>query len=106
MKRVPLYSSSRSQRPGRAIATIPSVGPEASKRSGQNSVGEISTPARGWWRKLQTGDHAVLKFATIGVLALLLFFAYAAFKPVPVEITQEQIRAAVLHTLETETLPS
>jgi S1-C subfamily serine protease len=39
------------------------------------------------------------------LLSILLVFTYSALKP-PREITQEDIRAAVLHTLETNTLPS
>jgi S1-C subfamily serine protease len=38
--------------------------------------------------------------------ALFLVWGYSAFKPPPAQITQEDIRAAVLHTLQTETLPS
>jgi S1-C subfamily serine protease len=39
------------------------------------------------------------------LITILLVFTYAAMTP-PREITQEDIRAAVLHTLETNTLPS
>jgi S1-C subfamily serine protease len=39
-------------------------------------------------------------------LALLLVFAYAAITPSTRQITQDDIRAAVLYTLENDTLPS
>jgi S1-C subfamily serine protease len=55
---------------------------------------------------LHWGHRALLQTAGVGLLALSLFFAYAAFESKPVHITQEDIRAAVLHTLQTETLPS
>jgi S1-C subfamily serine protease len=44
--------------------------------------------------------------AAAGLFVLLLVFGYAAIKPAVTQITQQDIRAAVLHTLETTTLPS
>jgi S1-C subfamily serine protease len=44
--------------------------------------------------------------AAAGLFVLLLVFGYAAIKPSVTQITQQDIRAAVLHTLETTTLPS
>jgi S1-C subfamily serine protease len=41
-----------------------------------------------------------------GLFALGLFVVYSAWKPVPQVFTQADIDAAVLHTLETKTLPS
>ena len=41
-----------------------------------------------------------------GLLALLVVFTHAALMPSARQITQEDIHAAVLHTLETGTLPS
>lgn len=41
-----------------------------------------------------------------GLCVLLVVFARVAMTPAPREITQEDIRAAVRHTLETQTLPS
>jgi S1-C subfamily serine protease len=48
----------------------------------------------------------LLWVAAAGLCALLLVFIHASLTPSPKEITQEDIRAAVLHTLETNTLPS
>jgi len=42
----------------------------------------------------------------VGSLALLVVFTHALITPSSREITQEDISAAVLHTLETHTLPS
>jgi S1-C subfamily serine protease len=47
-----------------------------------------------------------LLVAAGGLLALLLVFLHAAMKPPPREISQRDIDAAVLHTLETKPLPS
>jgi S1-C subfamily serine protease len=41
-----------------------------------------------------------------GLLALLLVYFHAAMKPLPQKITQHDIDAAVLHTLETKPIPS
>jgi S1-C subfamily serine protease len=48
----------------------------------------------------------LLWVAAAGLCALPLVFIHASLTPSPKEITQEDIRAAVLHTLETNTLPS
>jgi S1-C subfamily serine protease len=41
-----------------------------------------------------------------GMTAILLFLIHGAMRPAPREIVQDDIDAAVLHTLETKTLPS
>lgn len=48
----------------------------------------------------------LLLLAAGGLFALLLVFLHAAMKPPPREISQRDIDAAVLHTLETKPLPS
>jgi S1-C subfamily serine protease len=58
------------------------------------------------WRNFSARHERFLWVATCGLLALLLVFAYTAITPSTRQITQEDIRAAVLHTLETNTLPS
>jgi S1-C subfamily serine protease len=53
------------------------------------------------------GRHQRFLWAAAGGLfALLLVFAHATMTPATRQITQEDIRAAVLHTLETHALPS
>lgn len=107
-KKVPLYSSSRFPNTGRPVATSLPEQPTSSNQSNRNSLAQMPTggAARAQWRSLYAGHRALLRTGAAGMLALLLVFAYAAFKPEPVQITQEDIRAAVLHTLQTETLPS
>jgi S1-C subfamily serine protease len=107
MKRVTLYSSSRSSIPGREIsskspAQIQSLDPprETSSSGVRNSV-----PRSRWRSFYARHKQRILWIAGAGFIAILLTFMYVAMTP-PREITQEDIRAAVLHTLETTTLPS
>lgn len=59
------------------------------------------------WRNFYQRRERLLWVAAGGLFALLLVFTYTAIKTTPPrQITQEDIRAAVLHTLETNTLPS
>jgi serine protease DegQ len=107
MKRVTLYSSSRSSTTGRPSASdrpdqvrpidqareSPSV--EASNRSHGNPL-----------REFYTRHQRLLWAAAGGLFALLLVLAHAAMTPKARQITQDDVRAAVLHTLETDALPS
>jgi S1-C subfamily serine protease len=107
MKKIPLYSSNRAPNSGRAVTKDVADQSGISHQSDQNSPGEISTSAaRFRWRKRYAGRRAVPTAGVLGFFALLLIFTYAAWKPTSTQITQEDIRAAVLHTLQTETLPS
>ena len=58
------------------------------------------------WRNFCARYERLLWVAAAGLFAVLLAFMYAAITPSPRQITQEDIRAAVLHTLETNSLPS
>jgi S1-C subfamily serine protease len=58
------------------------------------------------WRNFLARHERLLWVAAAGLFALLLVLTYAAITPSTGQITQEDIRAAVLHTLETNTLPS
>ena len=107
MRKVPLYSSS-SRAPGAAHSASPAASPTAS------AVPSVIEPSR-------TEDKPVVKrtrrwvprllsrplpwVAATAVLAVLLAQA-TWFAPVARKLTQEDIDAAVLHTLETKTLPS
>jgi len=106
MKKIPLYSSSRLANAGRLPATTVLDQREGSSQSDQNSPGEILLPkVRSRRGNLRPSGHTVLRGGVVGLAALFLVWAYVAFKP-PAQITQEHIRAAVLHTLQTETLPA
>ncbi|HTN70443.1 MAG TPA: peptidase S1, partial [Methylomirabilota bacterium] len=107
MNRVTLYSSSRSSLNERPT---PADHPDQLK---SNDPGQESPPTqvgsqlpRFGWRKFYPRHQRLLWMAAGGLFALLLVLTYAAITPSPRQITQEDIRAAVLHTLETNTLPS
>jgi S1-C subfamily serine protease len=58
------------------------------------------------WRNAYARHKRLLWVAAGGLFALLLVITYVAITPSTPKITQEDIRAAVLYTLETNTLPS
>ena len=58
------------------------------------------------WQNFYTRHERLLWVAAAGLFALVLLFTYAVITPSTRQITQEDIRAAVLHTLEINTLPS
>lgn len=107
MKRVTLYSSSRTSMTGRAT---PTSHPQQLKSPDQaresTSTQAASQPSRFPWRNFYTRHERLLWVAAGGLFALLLVFSYAAITPSTRQITQDDIRAAVLYTLENNTLPS
>jgi serine protease DegQ len=107
MKKVTLYSSSRSSTTGRPTPTIQpdqfkSPDPPRESPSTQVAGQKVSFS----WRSFCARHKRLLWAAAGGLFGLLLVFEHAAITPSTREITQEDIRAAVLHTLETNTLPS
>jgi S1-C subfamily serine protease len=97
MRRVPLYSSSRSTMAGRPTPSDLTNQVEGPDRPCESSFA---------WRNFRARHERLLWVAAGGLLALLLALTYASITPSTRPITQEDIRAAVLHTLETNTLPS
>src|SRR5215510_5303215 len=101
MKRVTLYSSSRS-------AT--SRQREQLTTSGQTVVGssvQLARPKyRSSWRNLSAHRRRLVWLAGVGLLAVIGAFIYRQITPPTRQITQEDINAAVLHTLENNVLPS
>src|SRR5437879_10597249 len=105
MKRLTLYSSSRSSMTGRVTPTNhPDQSPD--QAHGSPSAQVASRQPRFSWRNFYTRHERLLWVAAAGLFALVLLFTYAAITPSTRQITQEDIRAAVLHTLEINTLPS
>ena len=106
MKRVTLYSSSRKSITGQAPPTKQLEQPQGPDQSRQTAAQPAKPLPRNRWRDFYVrNERRFLWGAAAGLIAILLMFSYSALKP-PREITQEDIRAAVLHTLETNTLPS
>jgi S1-C subfamily serine protease len=101
MKKETLYSSSRASlnrihHPDEIKALNPAR---------KDSSAEAALP-RFAWRNLYQGHSRFVWLAAGGLLALLVVFRYNAIAPATRPITQEDINAAVLHTLEKNTLPS
>jgi S1-C subfamily serine protease len=92
MKRVTLYSRSARSQPAPAAATLPPVPAERGRRSR-------------WLTGMGRRERAAWVLAAV-LLALLIAYAPAALKPAAPGLTQEEIDAAVLHTLTTKPLPS
>ena len=105
MKRVTLYSSSRRSRsPVRANGARP---PDLAGRN-DTALESPSTQTPPILIRLGTliqRHTPAIWVVAGGLLALLLVWGYASMAPTPRRITQKDIERAVLHTLETETLP-
>ena len=107
MKKVTLYSSSRSSTTGRPNPIIQPdrfKSPDLPRESPATQV--AGQQVRSSRRNFFARHKRLLWAAAGGLFGLLLVFVYAAIIPSPRQITQEDIRAAVLHTLETNALPS
>ncbi|MDB5764401.1 MAG: peptidase and chymotrypsin/Hap, partial [Herminiimonas sp.] len=106
MKKVTLYSkSSRS----RAFASV-----SARQSEDASVLQDQGTPVQSHRRLLHmtrlraflARHERLMLVASAGLLSLLLFIAYSAGKPPIRQITQKDIDAAVMHTLENNVLPS
>jgi len=95
MKKVTLYSSSGQARKPAGLG-VPVAPAEPAPRE----------PLRARLRRFARGHQRSLAVATVALVALALGLAYHAMPPAPAPLTQEDIDAAVLHTLETVPLPS
>lgn len=107
MKREPLYSSSRSSKTDRGNAVSQRDQGKALDQSGESpSIRSAAQRLRSRWRFFHPRYERLAWAGLGGLLALQLVLVYAALAPSMREITQEDIRAAVLHSLETNALPS
>jgi len=96
MRRVPLYSSSGHGSAGRSGAAR---SPAESERAAAADAQTPEAPLRGWRRFHARNERPLLVFFG-GGLALMAVFLYSAVRPVPPPLTQRDIDAAVLFTLE------
>jgi S1-C subfamily serine protease len=107
MRRVPLYSSSdRSRLPGSTARASASVAPpDAPRRAGP--AAEAEAPA-GWRRRLAgiVARHRRVLIGSAGLVAVALVVLQMLTTRWPAPLTQEDIDAAVLHSLQTAALPS
>ena len=108
MGRVTFYSSSKGSRLGDRRAQFKPPGPipaPAAKEEGAAGT-EAHPRQRGRFMKAVRRVEKPLLVAAGVLLALGLVVAHSSLQPVARSFTQADIDAAVLHTLETKTLPS
>ena len=104
MKRVTLYSSSRLRISGRSA---PTANPHPNTSPDDSSAARIPRQKpRARWRNICARYERPLWLAAAVLLSLMVVFTHRLIAPAPRPITQEDISAAVLHTLETNVLPS
>jgi len=97
MRRVPLYSSSGHGAGRSGAARAPA---ESGREGGAAAeAGAPETPPRGW-RRFYTRNERPFLMLSGGGLALIAVFLYSAIRPLPPPLTQRDIDAAVLFTLE------
>jgi S1-C subfamily serine protease len=102
MKRVTLYSRSAGPRP--QIKREPEP-PRAEAAPGEVAAAASAKPPRDS-RRIRDRFHGPLLMTSGAAIALLIVYALGASMPPPRVITQKDIDAAVLKTLETKPLPS
>ena len=101
MRKIPLYSSS--SKPPRAAASQSSASVPQRETAREHPSGRV---ARASWQRFCERHERLLTIAASALLALLIVSGYAAIRPAPRPIVQQDIDAAVLHTLENKVLPS
>jgi len=105
MGRATLYSRATPSRPGgRPIRRTPLEGPGEADEGSPAPV--ASRPSGSRLRRFFGRHQRPLLAAAGGLLALALVLVHATYTPAPRQITQHDIDAAVLRTLETKPLPS
>jgi S1-C subfamily serine protease len=106
MKRVALYSSSKSSR---SLARPKGISPPGQARATgyTTDTSPVSASARPLLLSSLIRRHIRIPWIVVGgILALLLVWGSKSMTPSPRRITQKDIERAVLHTLETQPLPS
>jgi S1-C subfamily serine protease len=106
MGRVTLYSSSRRSQQAERRSPFRLPEEDASAARPEPAAAEPAKPSRRrWLAAVRRFDKPLL--VTLGaLLAAGIFVLVTPHKPAPRTFTQSDIDAAVLHTLETKTLPS
>ena len=105
MRRATLYSRATPSRPGaRLTRGEPAAG--AGQIAEGPSAAVAGHPPGSRLRRFLGRHQRPLLVAAGGLLALALVLVHAGYTPAPRQITQHDIDAAVLRTLETKPLPS
>ena len=105
MNRITLYSSTRSAMTPRPTSTDYPDQSVAEKRD-DTKIQAPSQPVGSRWRNVCARYERPLWVGVAVLLALFVVLTHAWLIPTTRPITQEDISAAVLHTLETNALPS
>jgi S1-C subfamily serine protease len=104
MKRVSLYSSSRRPTKGRGVPLASQTPESTSENSAAEPAPAPKPPGR--IRKFLTRHERSVLVAISALITVLAIFAYAKIQEPQRVLTQKDIDNAVLHTLETKSLPS
>ncbi|MGQ0656318.1 MAG: S1C family serine protease [Betaproteobacteria bacterium] len=95
------FYSSSSRRPSRPSGVVEAPASAAAVEA------RVAAPAAGTWRNRYKRREKLVTFACGAVLSAIVVLAHSALTAPPVQrITQEDIDAAVLKTLQTKPLPS
>ena len=106
MKKVALYSSSpwsRKPEQARRRGFAPNEGTDTAP---ENAPAATAAPRKAWFRRLGERHERALFLIAGALIALTIASVYLATRPQPRVLTQKDIDAAVLHTLETAQMPS
>jgi S1-C subfamily serine protease len=107
MKKVALYSRSDRARNAARHVAAPRIRGEAEGEVAADAVSPVVPPSpRARWRALLQRYQGALFLVAGGLFALGLVLVHAALYPPPAALTQKDIDAAVLHTLENVQMPS
>jgi S1-C subfamily serine protease len=100
MKRVIRYSSSGGARPAVRTSPVPETAAGPPTASAQSTSEAAGVGARSRWRTFYARHERLVLFFTGGSAVVLALLLHGAFSTPPVEISQNDIDQAVLHTLE------
>jgi S1-C subfamily serine protease len=106
MKRVTLYSSSRSSMTQRETPAVHPNQLDGLDQPRESASAQGTTQQAPRWRTLFARYERPLWVGAAVLLALLVVATHALITPSARPITQKDIQSAVLHTLETTALPS
>ena len=104
MKKVALYSRSDRGQSAARRSVASDAPPEAD--TSETAAAAAPPPQRSRWRALVGRYQNALFLVAGGLFALALVVVYAGMHPPPPPLTQKDIDAAVLHTLENVQMPS
>jgi len=104
MKKVALYSSSNRRTPAETSPEGPASGDPAAQAGGSPPLSPALHDGR--LRRFYRRFEQPILVAAGALFAVALLVTYAKTRPAPYELTQKDIDAAVMHTLESANLPS